>query len=73
MTKVLADAFKKISKLADATQDRIGYQLIDQYTALQELQAELDIGLRELDQGMAASLDIQEVIASGRKRHGKKG
>lgn len=72
MTKVFAEAVKKIAELSDDTQNEIGYQLMDQYAAIQELRQELAVGIRQLDKGFGRELNIEDLISRARKRHGKK-
>lgn len=72
MTKVFAEAVKKIAELSEDTQNEIGYQLMDHYAAIQELREELAVGIRQLDAGLGKELDIEDVISRAQKRHGKK-
>ena len=72
MTSTLELAFAKISELPEATQDQIGLELLDRVAALEQLRAELDIGIHELDAGLGRPLDIEDVIRRGRERFAKR-
>jgi hypothetical protein len=66
MTKTLELAISKAAALPDAAQEQLGRELLDRIEALEELRAELDIGLQELDAGLGKELDIEDVIKKAR-------
>jgi len=55
----------KIAALPEAAQERIARDLLDRIDALSNLRAEIDIGLKELDEGLGSPLDL-EAISSGK-------
>jgi hypothetical protein len=66
MTKTLELAISKAAALPDAAQEQLGRELLERIEALEELRAELDIGLQELDAGLGKELDIEDVIKKAR-------
>jgi hypothetical protein len=62
MVKSLELALAKAAALPEATQEQIGRELLERIDALAALRAELQVGLRELDRGEGAELDIEELI-----------
>jgi hypothetical protein len=72
MNTTLELAVAKASALPDEAQERLGLELLDRLAAMEQLRAELDVGIRELDAGLGRPLDIEEVIRRGRKRLAKR-
>jgi hypothetical protein len=72
MVKTLELALSKVAALSDAAQEQIGRELLDRVDALKRLQAEVEIGLRELDAGEGRPLDIEDVIKQARDEHARK-
>lgn len=72
MVKTLELALSKVAALSDAAQEQIGRELLDRVDALKRLQAEVEIGLRELDAGEGRPLDIEDVIKQAREEHARK-
>jgi hypothetical protein len=72
MVKTLELAISKVSQLPEAAQEQIGRELLDRVEALKRLQAEVEIGLRELDAGEGRPLDIEDVIQEARARYAQK-
>jgi hypothetical protein len=70
MTRQLAQVFAEIEKLSEAEQERIAEELGTYLRKLRDLREELDRGIRSLDAGEGRELDIEEVIARARARHG---
>jgi hypothetical protein len=68
MTKTLERAMAEVADLPPAAQDRIGRALLAYLERLQELRAELDLGLRSLDEGAGRELDVEEVIRQAKDR-----
>jgi hypothetical protein len=46
--------------------------LLERIETLEELRAEIDVGIRELDAGRGEELDVEDVIRQARKAHGRK-
>ena len=72
MVKTLELALSKVSQLPEAAQEQIGRELLDRVDALKRLQAEVEIGLRELDAGEGRPLDIDDVIKQARGEYARK-
>jgi hypothetical protein len=72
MVKTLELAFSKVAALPEAAQEQIGRELLDRVDALKRLQAEVEIGIRELDAGEGRPLDIEDVIKQAREAHARK-
>jgi Arc/MetJ-type ribon-helix-helix transcriptional regulator len=72
MAKALELAFAKAAQLLEATQEEIGRELLEHLDALATLRAELEIGIRELDEGKGEELDIEDVITRARAEHAKR-
>lgn len=68
MNATLELALAKVSKLPDEAQERLGLELLDRLATLERLRADLDIGIKELDAGLGAPLDIEDVIRRGKER-----
>ena len=68
MNATLELALAKVSKLPDEAQERLGLELLDRLATLERLRADLDIGIKELDAGLGAPLDIEDVIRRGKGR-----
>ena len=64
-------AVEKVSALPEEAQERIGFELLDRVAALEELRAELQIGINELDAGLGRVLDIEELLKDLNARHGR--
>ena len=72
MTSTLELAIAKISQLPEEAQDRIGLELLDRVAALEQLRAELDIGIREADAGLAKPLDFDVLIKELHEEHARR-
>jgi hypothetical protein len=68
MNSTLQLAMAKVSELPEEAQERLGFELLDHLAALERLRADLDIGIRELDAGLGAPLDVEDVIRRGKER-----
>lgn len=66
MTKVVEKAINEISHLPPEDQESIARGLLSHIEKLQRLRSELDRGLRSLDAGKGAELDIEEFIRARR-------
>jgi hypothetical protein len=71
MVKTLELALTKISNLPEAAQEQLGRELLERIEALQQLRAEIEIGVRELDAGLGEQLDIDDVIRQARDEHAR--
>ena len=72
MTSTLELAIAKASKLSEEAQERIGLEMLERIAALEELRAEIEIGIRELDAGLGRPLDVEDVIRRGYERLAKR-
>jgi len=72
MVKTLELAISKASNLPEAAQEQLGRELLERIETLEQLRAEIEKGIRELDTGLGEELDIEDVIARTREEHGKK-
>lgn len=72
MTKTFELAVSKVAKLPEATQEQLGRELLERIESIEQLRAEIDIGIRELDAGLGEELDIEAVIRQAREEHGKR-
>jgi len=71
MTKTLELALTKASRLSEAAQEQLGREMLERIDTLEELRAEIAIGIRELDAGLGKELDIESVIRQARATHGR--
>ena len=62
MVKTLELAILKAANLPEAAQELLGRDLLKRIDALMELRREIEVGLRELDAGLAEELDIELLI-----------
>jgi len=69
MTKLLERAIAEIGALPEADQEQIGRQLLSHVEKLRALRAEVDKGIRSLDEGKGAPLDIETFIEEQNTRH----
>jgi hypothetical protein len=72
MVKTLELAIRKAASLPEAAQEQIGRELLERIDTLDELRAEIEIGIRELDAGMGKELDVEDVIRQARNEHARK-
>jgi len=54
-----AKAIAELASLPDADQEEIGRKLLSYVEKLRQLRADIDAGLRSLDEGKGRSLDIE--------------
>lgn len=66
MVKTLELAILKAATLSEAAQEQLARELLDRIESLEQLRAELDIGIQQLDAGLGKELDIEEVIRKAR-------
>ena len=72
MMKTLELAIRKAASLPEAAQEQLGRELLERIDTLDELRAEIEIGMRELDAGMGKELDVEDVIRQARNEHARK-
>ena len=72
MVRTLELAITKISSLPEAAQEQLGRELLERIEALQQLRAEIEVGIGELDAGKGEELDIEDVIRQARAQHADK-
>jgi len=72
MVKTFELAIEKAAKLPEAAQEQLGRELLERIESLEQLRAEIEIGIRELDAGLGEELDIEEVIRQAREEHAKR-
>jgi hypothetical protein len=71
MVKTLELAITRIANLPEAAQEQLGREMLERIEALQQLRAEVEVGIRELDAGLGEALDVEDVIRQARQDHGK--
>ena len=62
MVKTLELAIAEVANLPDADQEQIGRRLLSHVEKLRKLRAEVDKGIRSLDQGEGRPLDVEEFL-----------
>jgi hypothetical protein len=72
MVKTFELAITKAAELPEAAQEQLGRELLERIESLQQLRAEIEIGIRELDSGLGEELDIEDIIRQAREEHAKK-
>jgi hypothetical protein len=71
MVKTLELAITRIANLPEAAQEQLGREMLERIEALQQLRAEIEVGIRELDAGLGVALDVEDVIRQARQDRGK--
>jgi hypothetical protein len=72
MVKTFELAIAKAARLPEAAQEQLGRELLERIETLEQLRAEIEIGVRELDAGLGSELDIEDVIRQARQEHADK-
>ena len=72
MVKTLELALAKAAALPEAAQEQLGLEMLERIHDLEELRAEIKIGVRELDAGLGRELDIDELLKSLHAEHAAK-
>jgi hypothetical protein len=68
MNTTLQLAVAKASELPEEAQERIGLELLDRLAAMEQLRADIDVGIKELDAGNGRPLRLDDVIRRGKER-----
>jgi len=63
-------AIAEVANLPDADQEQIGRRLLSHVEKLRKLRAEVDKGIRSLDQGEGRPLDVEEFLREKNERYG---
>jgi len=71
MVKTFELAITKVAKLPEAAQEQLGRELLERIENLEQLRAEIEAGIRELDAGLGEEFDIEDVIRQAHKEHAK--
>ena len=61
----------EITQLPEATQEKIGEDLLLHLDKLRRLRAKIEKGIESLDRGDGRELDIEDVIRRARAHHGR--
>jgi len=71
MVKTLQEAIAEVTNLSEADQEQIGRKLLSHVEKLRQLRLEIDKGVRSLDAGEGARLDIEEFLRQMNEGHDK--
>jgi len=71
MVRTLEIAFSKVASLPAAVQEQLGRELLERIDTLVQLRSEINLGIRELDDGLGKPLDIEEVILQAHEEHAR--
>jgi hypothetical protein len=71
MVKSLELAIAEVANLPAADQEQIGRRLLSHVERLRKLRAEVDKGIRSLDQGEGRPLDVEEFLREKNERYGR--
>jgi hypothetical protein len=72
MVKTLELAMSKAAGLPEAAQEQLGREMLERIDALAALRADIEVGLRELDEGLGEELDIEDLVLRARAEHARK-
>jgi len=70
MVSTLEKAIAQISRLPDSDQEQIGRKLLSHVEKLTALRIEMDKGIRSLDEGKGAALNIEDFLRNKNAGHG---
>ncbi len=62
MVKTLQKAIAEVASLPDSDQEEIGRKLLSHVEKLRQLRADIDRGIRSLDEGKGKPIDIEQFI-----------
>ena len=71
MVKTLERALAEVATLPEAAQEQIGQELLAHLAKIRALQSDLEEGIASLESGNARALEVKDVLARARERHGK--
>ncbi len=69
MVKMLELAIAEAASLPEADQEEIGRSLLTHIEKLRALRAEIDKGIRSLDEGKGAELDVEDFLRQANAEH----
>jgi Arc/MetJ-type ribon-helix-helix transcriptional regulator len=72
MVKALQKAIAEVQTLPDSDQEEIARKLISHVEKLRALRADIDAGLRSLDEGKSKPLDIDQFLDEMNRRDSRK-
>jgi hypothetical protein len=70
MVKTLELAIAKAADLPEAAQEQLARDLLERIDLLSRLRTDVALGLSELEAGLGAELEIEDVIRQAREEHG---
>jgi hypothetical protein len=70
MVTTLEQAIAQIARLPDADQEQIGRKLLSHVEKLNALRAEIDKGIRSLDEDKGSALNTEEFLRRKHTGHG---
>lgn len=71
MVKTLQKAIAEVASLPDADQEEIGRKLLSHVEKLRRLRADIDAGIRSLDEGQGKAIDIEQFIEKMNRDDGR--
>ncbi|MBC8020072.1 MAG: hypothetical protein H7X78_02530 [Methyloceanibacter sp.] len=71
MVKTLQKAIAEVVSLPDADQEEIGRKLLSHVEKLRRLRADIDAGIRSLDEGQGKAIDIEQFIEKMNRDDGR--
>jgi hypothetical protein len=71
MTKALKEVLAEVERLPEADQENISRQVLNHVEKLRALRADIDAGIRSLDDGQGQEVDMDDVISVARHQHAK--
>lgn len=71
MTKTLELALSKAAALSEPAQEQLGRELLERIDMMSRLRADIEVGLRELDAGLGAEIEMADIIGQARAGHGR--
>jgi hypothetical protein len=71
MTKALKEALAEVERLPAADQENIGRQVLNHVEKLRLLRDDIDAGIRSLDAGKGAEVDMRDILSRAHARHEK--
>lgn len=70
-TNALDVAITKAQSLPEETREQIGRDVLLRIEKLEQLRADLQLGIDQLDAGQGTEIAIGEIISRARREHGK--